>query len=177
VANAGADASQGTFADAAAFGELAFNCTSGGASVAAPRSAGSEKLDGKVLVDVANALAFTEGQQFPSGLLVDTTESLAEQIQQAFPNARVVKTLNTMNFELMVEPSKLGGEHDVFVCGNDAAAKEDVKGLLRSFGWESDRIIDLGDITGARGTELYVVLWLRLYGTFGTPMVNVRVVH
>jgi hypothetical protein len=175
VGATGAGASQGTFADAAAFGELVFNCTSGDASLAALEAAGAENLEGKVLVDVSNALAFTEGVPFPTGLFVDTTESLAERIQRAFPGARVVKTLNTMNTEVMVDPSKVPGPHDVFVAGDDDAAKEQVKTILQSFGWADDRIVDLGDLTGARGMELYVVLWLRLFQTFGTPLVNVHV--
>jgi predicted dinucleotide-binding enzyme len=177
VASSGPGASQGTFAEAATFGELNFNCTAGGASLEALRSADAGNLDGKALVDVSNALAFSEGQRMPSGLLVDTTESVAEQIQSAFPEARVVKTLNTMNYEVMVDPSKIPGEHDVFVSGNDEAAKNDVRGILESFGWARDRIIDLGDVTGARGMEMYVVLWLRLFGTFQTPMVNIKVVR
>jgi len=175
VQASGEGASQGTFADAAAFGELAFNCTSGAASLAALEAAGAENLEGKVLADVSNALAFTEGVPFPTGLLVDTTESLAERIQAAFPGARVVKTLNTMNTDVMVDPSTIPGAHDVFVAGDDDAAKDEVKTILRSFGWAEERIVDLGDLTGARGMELYVILWLRLFQTFGTPHVNVHV--
>jgi predicted dinucleotide-binding enzyme len=175
VQASGEGASQGTFADAAAFGGLVFNCTSGAASLAALEAAGAENLEGKVLVDVSNALAFTEGVPFPTGLLVDTTESLAERIQAAFPGARVVKTLNTMNTDVMVDPSTIPGAHDVFVAGDDDAAKDEVKAMLRSFGWAEERIVDLGNLTGARGMELYVILWLRLFQTFGTPHVNVHV--
>ena len=171
----GERASQGTFADAAAFGELVFNCTSGAASLAALEAAGAENLAGKVLVDVSNALAFTEGVPFPTGLFVDTTESLAERIQAAFPAARVVKTLNTMNTDVMVDPSTVPGAHDVFVAGNDEAARDAVKAILRSFGWGEEQIVDLGDLTGARGTELYLILWLRLFQTFGTPRLNIHV--
>ena len=175
VASAGAGASQGTFADAAAFGELVFNCTSGSASLDALGAAGAENLAGKVLVDVSNALDFSAGP--PPSLFVTTKESLGEQIQAAFPEARVVKTLHTMNAEVMVDPSLVPGEHDVFVSGNDAAAKEDVAALLESFGWDRGRILDLGDILGARGTEMYVMLWLRLWQAVGTPHFNVHVAN
>lgn len=177
VRESGDRASQGTFADAAAFGELVFNCTSGGGALAALEAAGAEHLAGKVLVDVSNALAFTEGVPFPTGLFVDTTESLAERIQAAFPAARVVKTLNTMNTDVMVDPSTLPGAHDVFVAGDDEGARDEVKAILRSFGWGDEQIVDLGDLTGARGMEMYVILWLRLFQTFGTPHVNIHVVR
>jgi predicted dinucleotide-binding enzyme len=173
VSSAGSGASQGTFADAAAFGELVFNCTSGSASLDALRAAGAEYLAGKVLVDVSNALDFSDGP----ALFVTTRESLGEQIQAAFPEARVVKTLQTMNADVMVDPSLVPGEHDVFVSGNDAAAKEDVTALLESFGWDRKRILDLGDLTGARGTEMYVMLWVRLRQTFGSNHFNVQVVR
>lgn len=173
VSSAGSGASQGTFADAAAFGELVFNCTSGSASLDALRAAGAENLAGKVLVDVSNALDFTEGP----ALFVTTKESLGERIQAAFPEARVVKTLHTVNAAVMVDPSIVPGEHDVFVSGNDAAAKEDVTALLESFGWDRKRVLDLGDLTRARGTEMYVMLWVRLRQTFGSNHFNVQVVR
>jgi predicted dinucleotide-binding enzyme len=175
VASAGSAASQGTFADAAAFGELNFNCTSGDASLDALRAAGAANLAEKVLVDVANTLDFSQGR--PPSLLVTTKESLAEQIQSAFPEARVVKTLNTMNCEVMVDPAKVPGEHNVFVSGNDGAAKAEVRRLLESFGWPGEHIIDLGDVTTARGPELYLPLWLRLYGVVGSGHFNIKLVR
>lgn len=175
VAEAGETASQGTFADAAAFGELVFNCTSGGASLDALRAAGSENLAGKVLVDVANTLDFSQGR--PPSLLVTTKESLGERIQEAFPDARVVKTLNTMNCEVMVDPTLVPGEHDVFLSGNDERAKKTVRELLGSFGWPTDHILDLGDISTARGPEMYVVLWLRLWGVAGGSHFNIKLVY
>ena len=175
VAANGARASQGTFADAAASGEIVFNCTSGDASLDVLRAAGAENLTGKTLVDVANTLDFSQGR--PPSLLVTTKESLAEQIQSAFPEARVVKTLNTMNCEVMVDPSLVAGRHNVFVSGNDESAKSEVKGLLQNFGWPGEDILDLGDITTARGPELYIPLWLRLYGTVGSGHFNIALVH
>jgi len=175
VTSAGAGTSQGTFADAASFGELVFNCTAGGASIGALHAAGVENLAGKVLVDVANTLDFSQGR--PPSLLITTKESLGEQIQEAFPETRVVKTLNTMNNEVMVDPSKVPGEHDVFLSGNDEDAKQTVRGLLESFGWPPASIIDLGDISTARGPELYLPLWLRLWGVAGGPHFNIKLVR
>lgn len=173
VARAGARASQGTFADAAAFAEeLVFNCTAGVASLDALRSAGADALRVKILIDVANPIVSGDG----SGRLLSVCndDSLGESIQRAFPDTRVVKTLNTMNCRVMVDPARVPGEHDVFLCGDDAAAKEAVTVLLtEGFGWP--RVIDLGDLRAARALEMYLPLWLRLYGRFGTADVNVGV--
>lgn len=172
VRDTGARATHGTFADAAAFGEIIFNCTSGMASLDALRQAGSRNLDGKILIDVANPLDFSKGM--PPTLSVCNTDSLGEQIQRAFPGARVVKTLNTMNTNVMVDPRLVPGDSDVFVSGNDAAAKAQVTEILKSwFGWRS--VIDLGDITTARGTEMLLPIWLRLWGTFKTPNINFHI--
>jgi predicted dinucleotide-binding enzyme len=173
AASAGEGASQGTFADAAGHGEVVFNCTAGAVSLDALELAGDDALRGKVLVDVANALDSSRGM--PLTLTVCNTDSLAEQIQRRFPDARVVKSLNTVNASVMVDPSRVPGEHDIFVCGNDDDAKAQVKQLLESFGWPRDRIVDLGGIEGARATEMYLPLWIRLWQTFGTPHVNVHV--
>jgi predicted dinucleotide-binding enzyme len=173
--SAGEQASEGTFADAAAFGELVFNCTAGQHSLAALEQAGRDELAGKVLVDVANVLELSEGA--PPTVGVGTTDSLGERIQQAFPDTKVVKSLNTMNCEVMVDPSRVPGDHAVFVCGDDAHAKAQVSELLQSFGWTSERILDLGGIRGARGTELYVTLWLSLWGIVGTGDFNIALVR
>jgi predicted dinucleotide-binding enzyme len=171
VAQHGARASQGTFAESASFGEIVFNCTSGMVSLEALQAAGVGNLAGKVLVDVANALDFSHGM--PPTLSVCNSDSLGEQIQRAFPGAKVVKTLNTMNAAVMVNPSAVPGDHDVFVSGNDADAKSRVGELLRSFGWQT--IIDLGDISSARGAEMLLPIWLRLMGTLKTPTFNFHV--
>ncbi|MFG3345954.1 NADPH-dependent F420 reductase [Streptomyces sp. NPDC048018] len=163
-------AAHGTFAAAASGAELVVNATGGLVSLAALEAAGAENLKGKVLVDVSNPLDFSEGM--PPKVLTPDGGSLAEQIQRAFPDARVVKTLNTMTNTVMVDPSRVPGDHVVFVCGDDAEAKSAVTGLLRSFGWPDERILDLGDLTGARATELVLPLWLRLFGTFGTADFN-----
>jgi predicted dinucleotide-binding enzyme len=173
VEEAGAGASEGTFADAAAFGELVFNCTAGMHSVAALEAAGPTNLAGKILVDVANPLDFAQG--FPPSLAVANTDSVGEQIQRAFPEAMVVKALNTMNCSVMVEPGAVPGDHAVFLCGEDAAAKDRVAELIGTFGWPRERILDLGGIRSARGLEMYLPLWLELMRALGTGTFNIAV--
>lgn len=170
----GGAASAGTFADAAGYGELVFNCTAGPASLQALQAAGQEALAGKILIDVANPLVHDGGT---TTLSVCNTNSLGEQIQREFPDARVVKALNTMNNAVMVEPGRVPGSHNVFICGNDDAAKVKVADLLASFGWPRADILDLGDISAARGTEMYLLLWLRLWSAVGAADYNIKVVH
>jgi 8-hydroxy-5-deazaflavin:NADPH oxidoreductase len=164
----------GTFAEAAAHGEVAFNATAGHAALEALEAAGPQNLAGKILIDVTNPLDHSGG--FPPTLFVCNTDSLGEQIQRAHPRARVVKTLNTVNAYVMVDPKGLGdGDHHVFVSSDDQAARAEVARILRAwFGWE--HVIDLGDISTARGPEMYVALWIRLFGATGDPMLNVKVV-
>lgn len=169
----GTGASEGTFADAAAFGEIVFNCTAGIHSVAALEAAGPTNLAGKILVDVANPLDFSQG--FPPSLAVLNTDSVGEQLQRALPEARVVKALNTMNCSVMVDPGAIPGDHAAFLCGEDADAKEQVAELLGTFGWPRERILDLGGIRSARGMEMYLPLWLELMGALGTGTFNIGV--
>jgi 8-hydroxy-5-deazaflavin:NADPH oxidoreductase len=166
-------AGQGTFADAAAFGELLINATAGAASLAALHAADAANLAGKVLLDVANPLDFSQG--FPPALTVCNTDSLGEQIQRAFPEARVVKALNTINHLVMVDPGRVSGGGDVFVCGDNEEAKAQIHELLGGLGWADEAIIDLGDISAARATEAYLLLWLRLMGALGTADFNIKV--
>lgn len=165
----------GTFEDAAAHGEVLFNCTAGGASLAALRLAGEGHLAGKLLIDVSNALDFSSDG--PPTLSVLNTDSVGESIQREFPRARVVKSLNTMNASLMVDPGLVaGGDHHVFVSGDDPGAKAEATAILRDwFGWRE--VIDLGDISTARGPEMYLPLWLRLMGTMDGPLFNIKVVR
>jgi predicted dinucleotide-binding enzyme len=171
----GIHASQGTFADAASFGEIVFNCTHGGASLEALNLAGIHNLKNKILIDIANALDFSKGM--PPSLIVCNTDSLGEQIQRAFPDIKVIKTLNTINCNLMVNPDLVAnGDHDLFICGNDEEAKATVTMIVRDwFGWKS--IVDLGDITNARATEMLLPIWVRLYGKFQSPNFNFKIVH
>ena len=161
-----------TFADAAAGADLIVNATNGSGSLAALTAAGEENLAGKVIMDIANPLDFSQG--FPPSLDPVNTDSLGEQLQRAFPAARVVKTLNTMNASVMVDPGSVaGGDHSVFVSGNDADAKAKVSGLLADLGHRD--IIDLGDITTARGTEMLLPVWLRLWGALGNADFNFKI--
>lgn len=170
----GERASNDTFESAASAAEVVFNCTKGEHSVAALKAAGAGNLDGKVLVDLSNPLDFSQGA--PPSLFVSNTESLAETIQSAFPAARVVKALNTMWNGIMVNPRMLPESHHTFVCGNDDAAKQVVRGILESFGWQSDEIMDLGDITTARGPEMWLPLWLRIWGATKNGAFNLKLV-
>jgi predicted dinucleotide-binding enzyme len=166
----------GTFADAAAFGEIVFDCTNGANSLAALRQAGAASLRGKILVQVGNPLDFSRGM--PPSLTVCNTDSQGEQTQREFPDTRVVKALNTVNCEIMVEPGRVPGDHNLIICGNDAAAKREVADRLAEwFGWKPANIIDLGDITSSRGTEMFLALWIRLFGQFGSPHFNIHVVR
>jgi predicted dinucleotide-binding enzyme len=163
-----------TFAEAAENAELLVNATSGDVSIAALEAAGADNLAGKILIDIANPLDFSRG--FPPTLFVKDTDSLGEQIQAAFPQLKVVKALNTLTAALMVNPALLAdGQHSVFVSGNDVDAKKTVVGLLESFGHTD--VIDLGDITTARGTEMLLPVWLRLMGALNTPMFNFKIVR
>ena len=170
----GALASHGTFADAAASGEIIFNCTSGQVSLEVLQLAGRENLQGKILVDVANPLDFSKGM--PPSLSVCNTDSLGEVIQRQFSETKVVKALNTLACTLMINPGLLAEQGNLFICGNDAGAKSEVSSLLQSFGWKDKNIIDLGDISSARGTEQLLPIWVRLMGTLGTPMFNFSIV-
>ncbi|MCC6476660.1 NAD(P)-binding domain-containing protein [bacterium] len=163
----------GTFADAAVHGELVMNACSGHGSLPALKAAGANNLNGKILVDISNPLDFSNG--FPPSLFVGNTDSLGEQIQREYPSVKVVKTLNTVNAMLMTNPNMLGGgDHTIFVSGNDAQAKEAVIDFLKSqFGWRD--VIDFGDITNARATESYLHLWIRMFGQFQNPMVTIKV--
>lgn len=162
VAARGDRASEGTFADAADFGEVVFVCTKGEGTIDALQAAGADRLRGKVLVDISNPLDFSNGM--PPSLFVSNTDSLGEQIQRAFPEARVVKTLNMVNCEVMVNAAKSSAtdKGTMFVSGNDPEAKQlVVKQFLAPWGW--DDVIDLGDITTARGTEMLLPVWVRTW--------------
>ncbi len=164
----------GTFAEAAAHGEMVVNATAGAVSLKVLEQAGEDNLGGKILIDIANPLDFSKGM--PPTLSVSNTDSLGEQIQRRFPEAKVVKTLHTMNAYLMVDPAQLAAtDHTVFVGGDDAEAKAKVSELLRSFGWTD--IIDLGDITTSRGTEMLLPIWVRLIGLLQKPIFNFKIVR
>ena len=164
----------GTFAEAAAHGQFLVNATSGFGAMEALKLAGEQNLGGKAMLDISNPLDFSKG--FPPSLSVCNTDSLGEQLQRAFPQLKVVKGLNTLTSFLMVAPRMLPEAHHIFLCGNDADAKAEVRKLLSTFGWADEEMIDLGDITMARGTEQLLPIWVRLYGALQTPMFNFRIV-
>lgn len=162
----------GTFADAARFGEIVFNAVKGIVGVESVEQAGAANLKGKILVDLSNPLDFSNGM--PPSLTVANTDSIGEQIQRKFPEVRVVKALNTLNLSVMLAPQKLSGPSDLFIAGDDAAAKAEVVAFLKSFGWET--IHDLGGIIASRGLEMAVVFWASLYGKIGHGTFNFRIV-
>jgi predicted dinucleotide-binding enzyme len=168
------DVAVGPFHEAGAHGEILVNATLGSASVDVLREAGLADAPGRIVIDASNALDHSGG--FPPSLFVANTDSLAEQIQREFPDARVVKACNTMTAALMTNPGLLAGaDHSIPICGNDDDARRQVAELLRSFGWRD--VVDLGDLTAARGMEAYVLFWLRLYTATGSPIVNTKIVR
>ena len=175
AAEAGPRAKAATYFDAAAEAEVVINATPGTVSLDVLAAASTGNLAGKVLIDVANPLDDSAG--FPPSLSISNTDSLAETIQRAFPTVRVVKALNTMRADVMVAPDRLaGGDHDVFMAGDDAEAKEVVAGLLREFGWRPEHIRDLGALEAARGLEMWLPLWLRIFLKQGDRVFNIKVV-
>lgn len=175
ASGAGPRAKTGTFHDAAADGEVVINATRGTVSLDVLAAASTRNLGGKVLIDVANPLDDSAG--FPPSLSISNTDSLAETIQRAFPTAKVVKALNTMRADVMVNPQRLaGGDHDAFLAGDDPEAKELVAGLLAEFGWGPEHIRDLGPLDAARGMEMWLPLWLRIFMTQGNSPFNIKVV-
>ncbi len=165
----------GSFAETAAFGEIIFNCTSGSGALDALRSANPQNLKGKTVVDISNPLDFSKGM--PPTLIPQytNTNSLAEEIQKAFPGANIVKALNIVNCEVMVDAKKTNGDPTMFIAGNNSQAKDEVRDILTQFGWND--VIDLGDITGARGMEMLLPVWLRIWastqnGYFGFKIVR-----
>jgi hypothetical protein len=164
----------GTYSEVASFGEFLVNATSGNSSIEALKLAGENNLASKILLDISNPLDFSKGM--PPTLSICNTDSLGEQIQRTFPKLKVVKSLNTLNAYLMVNPSILPEATNIFLNGNDSGAKFEVKTLLTSFGWFEKDIIDMGDISTARGTEQILPIWVRLWGTLQTPMFNFKVV-
>lgn len=163
-----------SYYEAAAFGELVVNATNGTGSLEALEQAGKKNLSQKILLDIANPLDFSQGM--PPSLFVCNTDSLGEQIQRAFPETKVVKSLNTMNAFIMVNPELLPDDHHVFLSGNDLESKTIIKDLLKSFGWKEKNMIDIGDISTARGTEQLLPIWVRLWGALKNPMFNFKIV-
>jgi 8-hydroxy-5-deazaflavin:NADPH oxidoreductase len=152
-------ATAGTFADAARFAEMGVLATLWSGTQSALSMAGAQNLAGKVLIDATNPLVFTPGA--PPALALGHTDSGGEQVQRWVPHAKVVKAFNIVGHPHMVKPQFPGGPPDMFICGNDAAAKTSVTAILTGFGWNT---IDIGGIEGARLLEPMCILWV-LYGT------------
>jgi 8-hydroxy-5-deazaflavin:NADPH oxidoreductase len=153
----GEKASVGTFADAARFGDLAVLAVRGTACEEALKLADPKNLSGKVLIDATNPLVFKENA--PPDLAWGHHDSGGEHVQRAVPRSHVVKAFNTIGNSSFYRPTFPGGPPDMFVCGNDANAKEKVAEILRAFGWPST--IDLGGIEGARILEVMCLAWVR----------------
>lgn len=162
-----------TFKEAVKMGtDLIVFAMNGEHALSCLKSIGSNLLENRIMIDISNPLDFSNG--FPPSLFVSNSDSLAEQIQNTYPHLKVVKTLNTMSNPIMVNPKALKGDHTVFLSGNYDDAKLKVTEVLQSFGWEKHNILDLGDISTARGTEMFLPLWLRLFGKFQTPFFNIH---
>jgi predicted dinucleotide-binding enzyme len=161
----GEKASVGTFESAASFGSIIFNCTKGEAALDVLKSLSTASIENKVLIDISNPLDFSKGMPpslYPS---LSNTNSLGEEIQKALPHTKIVKTLNIVSAGTMVNPGNIQGEPSMFICGNDGAAKSETVKLLTQFGWKD--IIDLGDITAARGIEMLLPVWIRTMQLMG----------
>jgi len=154
--------------------DLFINATSGANSIEALQAVGAETLGGKVLIDMANPLDNSKG--FPPSLLTSNTDSLAEQLQRAFPNTRIVKAFNTVTVGVLVNPKACGGqETTMFLAGDDPDARATVAGIASDLGWTD--IVQFDDLTAARGLEMWLPLWIRLFRQFGTAMFNIKVVR
>lgn len=161
-----------TFANAARQAEIVYDALSGRAALKVLTEI-KEHLTDKILVDIANPLDFSKGM--PPSLFVSNTDSLGEQIQKALPKTKVVKTLNTVTASLQANPTNLAdGDHSIFIGGDDDSAKATVTQILKSYGWKD--IIDLGGIISARGTEMYLPLWLQMWGAIGNTVFNIKIV-
>jgi hypothetical protein len=157
----GPQASAGTFADAATFGEIVVLATLGVANEAVLESAGPERLRGKVVIDATNPLDFSGGM--PPKLAVAGDDSGGERVQRQLPGAQVVKAFNTVGNALMFRPELPGGPPDMFIAGDDADAKRTVGAILDDFGWG---VVDIGGIEGSRYLEAMCMAWV-LAGVHG----------
>jgi predicted dinucleotide-binding enzyme len=155
VAKNGSRASAGTFAEAAGFGELTILATAWSGTENAIQLAKPRNLTGKIVIDTTNPLIFHENA--PPGLALGRTDSAGEQVQRWLPEARVVKAFNIVGNAHMVNPQFPGGPPDMFICGNDQAAKAKVTEICAAFGWP---VIDLGGIEGARLLEPLAMTWI-----------------
>jgi len=167
----------GTYAEVSKFGDVVLNALSGGATLETFKSIAERDMKDKIIIDIANPLDFSQG--FPPSLIqgLNNTNSLGEELQKIVPYAKVVKTLNTMYCGIMVNPAMINqGNHINYLCGNDEEAKTKVKSILNSLGWKNENLLDLGDITNARGTESVLLIWTRIYRATQNGAFNLAIV-
>jgi hypothetical protein len=146
----------GTFAEAARYGELVVLAVKGTAAVEALRAAGAENLAGKTVMDATNPIADLPPVNGVLSFFTSPNESLMERLQREFPRARLVKAFNSVGSSCMVNPQFKEGKPTMFICGNDEAAKQTVRGILDQFGWET---ADMGQAEAARAIEPLCMLW------------------
>jgi predicted dinucleotide-binding enzyme len=154
AANAGIQA--GSFADAAAFGEILVLATAGDAAESALQLAGAAQLAGKIIIDATNPIAKQPPVNGVLSYFTDINYSLMEVLQKAFPEAKLVKAFNSVGSAFMYKPDFAGGKPTMFIAGNDAAAKATVTDILSAFGWET---ADMGAAEAARAIEPLAMLW------------------
>jgi predicted dinucleotide-binding enzyme len=173
----GEGASEGSFPDAAIYGEMVFICLNGEHAIAALQTLDPTSVQQKILIDITNPLDFSQGMP-PQILEAYRSISLAEKIQETLPHSFIIKTLNTVNYKLMVDAREVaGGDHSLFICGNNGEAKEQVKDLLiQNFHWLPESFVDLGTIAAARTMEAIVPFWVLVYRSIGTPLFNFKIV-
>jgi 8-hydroxy-5-deazaflavin:NADPH oxidoreductase len=146
----------GSFAEAAHFGDLVVLSVKGAAAAEAVSAAGPRTLAGKTLIDTTNPIADAPPQHGVLKLFTSLEESLMEQLQKRFPDVRFVKAFNSVGSARMVDPEFAAGKPTMFICGNDAAAKQTVTRILGQFGWDT---ADMGGVEAARAIEPLCMLW------------------
>lgn len=154
AARSGPEASVGTFADAAQYGDVIVLATLGEANASVIRMADPARFAGKVVIDTTNPLDFSSGAPV---LATGHTNSGAEEVQRLVPGASVVKAFNSIGFPLMFKPQLPGGPPDMFICGNEAEAKRVVGGICEQFGWG---VVDVGPLESARYLEALAMIWI-----------------
>lgn len=155
LASVGQNASAGTFAEAAEFGEVVFLSVNYANIRSALELAGKERLKGKIVVDLSNPMDFSKG--IPPAFTVSYGNSLGEQVQATLPDSHVVKAFNSMGANVMTSPNFGGETATHFIAGNDNGAKATVKRLAEEFGWE---VLDAGDIGQSFFLEALASLWV-----------------
>lgn len=178
AAKNGSMASNGMFEDAALFGEVIFICVNGSIAADVLMQAGADHFMNKIVIDLTNPLEFINGM--PPSLIPKyaNTYSLGEEIQKLLPGAKVVKALNTVTASLMIDANLVNnGNHHLFICGNEAAAKNTVKEFLHeNFHWKTDYILDMGDMKNARLTEGMIPFWVGVMQAEGSAIFNFMIV-